>query len=134
MREEDAAEVKAAGNDTPLSALGSSYFMSHRCYTVTVDGSPEAMFGVAPVTEDFGGVWLLGTSVVFERAPIWFLRQSKKWLDKLSEGFEYVGNCVDERNEKHCSWLEWLGFVPVAFLPEFGFEQRPFIKYVKCVE
>ena len=132
MREADKQEVKAEGNHSPLSALGSSYFLSTRCYTVTVDDSPEVMFGVVDL-DNFGGVWLLGTDVVFSEVPKKFLRESKKWLAKLSEPYEIVGNFVDSRNVVHRRWLEWLGFVGVSTEEAFGYEKRPFIKYIRYV-
>lgn len=130
LRAEDVAEAAAAGR-TPLQALAIAYFESSRCFTVTIDDSPEALFGVVPCGS-FGSVWLLGTPVTFAEEKQEFLRQSRHWMQQLAAGFDHIGNCVDARNTVHIRWLEWLGFEmqsPILLAPH-GLPFIPFTLHV----
>lgn len=137
MRIEDKAEVVAASGHTPLQALAHAFLNSEECYTVDFNGKPSAMFGCVPSEADtgvrLGTIWLLGTDDI----PLFtwpFLRNSRTWLDRVCEGFDIVGNFVDERNKQHVKWLRWLKFTFVARHPEFGHLGLPFLEFVKIVE
>jgi hypothetical protein len=95
------------------------------------------MFGVVPMNgNDFprlGSVWLLGTPDINDHVTQ-FLRESRKRLDEVCQGYNIVGNFIDERNELHISWLRWLGFKLIKRHAEHGVEQRPFIEFVKVIE
>ena len=102
---------------------------------VDAQGNPFAMFGVAvnPGVGRYGHIWLLSSDYLFE-VKIPFLRQSKLWQKAIEQPYDIVGNVVDERNTKHIRWLKWLGFKFVCRHPEFGFQKRPFLEFVRITE
>jgi hypothetical protein len=136
LRTEDQAEIVAASGQPPVVALGEGFAKSTPCYTVMYNGRPAAMFGIVPSDCTFprlGNIWLLGTDDinVFSRE---FLRQSKSWLKTICEGYDLVGNLVDERNDKHVKWLKWLEFKFIRRYDEFGALGLPFLEFAKIVD
>lgn len=111
MRAADRAEVLALSGKTPFDALADSVRRSDYAFTVTVDGLPEAIFGVGTVTAatGVGAPWFLSTDRAFvdRRA---FLRASVVWRDMFLRRFPVLRNVVDDRNELSRRWLAWLGF------------------------
>lgn len=129
VRQADRDEVRAYTGSTVLNALVKGITGSKLSYTVKLNRTPIAIFGVVG-EESFGTVWLLGTDAIqLIKRP--FLRQSKAWLAHLEEGYELVGNVIDARNTLHIRWLHWLGFSFVREISRFGHEQRPFLEFVK---
>jgi len=135
LRAEDLAEVTAASGQDPVDAIGLGFAYSKPCFVVEFETRPAAIFGVVPTPglECFGSVWLLGTNDI----PLFsqrFLRDSRRWLEQITVGYDMVGNVVDERNEKHIRWLRWLGFKFVKRHAEYGHLGLPFLEFVKAVE
>jgi len=133
MRYADRLEVDANGH-TPVDALLAGVAHSKPCLTVLHKGTPAAIFGTVPTKEmglDVGVVWLLGTEdmQMFSRP---FLRHSRDWLDRLSEGYDFLTNRVDARNEVHIRWLKWLGFTFIAE-EQVGAYRLPFYTFVRLV-
>lgn len=139
IRGADRAEIKATTGEPPLKALGKGYTESRPCLTVALSDTdePVAMFGVVPVPgQDFprvGAIWLLGTPEINKHVTQ-FLRESKQRLAEVCQGYDIVGNLIDDRNTLHISWLEWLGFKLIKSHDSFGVEGRPFTEFVKIVE
>lgn len=136
LRTEDIAEVVAASGQKPVDALIAGYELSKPAMTVEYRGRPAAMFGIVPSQLEFprlGNVWLLGTNDInlFSRE---FLRQSRFWLTTITQGFDIVGNVVDERNLDHARWLKWLGFKFIARHEHFGHLGLPFLEFVIITE
>lgn len=130
MRPADLAEIAATGTEDPVESLSNSMELSvPSCYTITADGLPIAMFGIAPVEliPDFGSIWLLGTEEI-ERYPTAFLRLCKTTLPRLMAPYDMVFNLMDVRNELHVKFVKWLGF---TFIRErsFGPEGLPFYEF-----
>jgi hypothetical protein len=137
LRVEDMAEIAAASGRPPVEALGEGFACSRPCFTVEYNGRPAAMFGVVPSPDTefprLGVVWLLGTDAVrvFGRP---FLRHSREWLVRACEGYDVVGNFVDERNTAHVRWLKWLGFTFLKRHEHFGRLGLPFMEFVKIMD
>lgn len=137
LRIADILEVKAAAGLDPWGALRDSYNNSS-CRMVGADEKdrPVCMGGVVPAhfhwtsTPLSAVVWMLATTDL-EHHQMSFLRQSKVWLEKWHQDYPVLFNCVDERNELHIKWLRWLGFVFIRRHPEWGFEKRPFLEFVR---
>lgn len=150
LREEDVAEIRATGGK-PLNALQHGQRMSRPALTVEHNGVPALMFGVVPaylhhvtphaipsqtLTEQSwprgGSVWLLGSNDLetFSRK---FLRHSREWLAHVEQGYDYLFNAVDARNEVHIRWIKWLGFTGVAEHTVNGHLFYEFARITPCV-
>lgn len=129
LRQADKDEVWASGAYLPEDALRASYSASEPCFAAVADGEPHALFGVAPLTDNVGAIWLLGTDAI-DTNPITFLRWSRRFLPFLMEPYDMVCNLVHARNTVHIKWLRWLGF---CFLREVshGPEQQPFYEFAR---
>jgi hypothetical protein len=108
--------------------------MSDPCYAV-VDGrdEPLALFGVAPDlrSREIGLVWMLGSDEL-SRYPLYVLRNSRAWIDRLHERYPVLWNCVDTRNTTHIRWLRWCGFKLVRLIEQYGVERRPFYEFERA--
>ena len=110
LRQADKDEVKASGGWEPEEALRMSFEASEPCFAgLFGQGELAVLFGAAPVTDNVGAVWLLGTDLI-ETYPMSFLRWSKKFLPFIAEPYDLICNHVDARNTVHIKWLRWLGF------------------------
>ena len=125
LREADQNEVQAVCGECNLEALVFSWAQTPDPLAIVEGETPAGIFGVVPVEPGVGAVWLVGTDAITHGR--WsFLRESRQWLDLL---FNYV----DERNTVHLRWIEWLGFTFVARHTKYGYEQRPFLEFVRIV-
>lgn len=115
LRDQDSQELQALGVD-PRPSLEHGLKHSTQCLTVVVDSKPCAMFGVVPHEGRSGIIWLLGTDNLLKVSRR-FLRESRHWLDKITEDYDLVGNVVHRGNTVSIRWLDWLGF---TFLSERG--------------
>ncbi len=87
------------------------------CLTIVNDSLPVGMFGVAPSHGGkAGAVWLLGTPGILGISRQ-FLKESRYWLDHITQGYHMVGNIVHKDNNISIRWLKWLGF---TFLRRVG--------------
>jgi hypothetical protein len=130
MRPEDVAEVYAGSGDSPHKALVKGYLHSTECFTL-VKGGKLGMFGyVKAKDEPCAAVWMLASTNLLKHK--WaFLRQSREWVDYMQAQSPVLFNCVDQRNEVHISWLDWLGFRFVRTIPQYGHQKLPFIEFVR---
>lgn len=132
LRKADLKDVEAAGLK-PLDSLLRGYVYSKECMTICLpDGTPAAMFGVAPFKLDnlsIGSIWLLGTDELI--AHKWtFLKESRYWLSRMSDGFDLLCNSVHKDNEVHIKWIKWLGF---SFLRQTESHGEPVIEFAKII-
>ena len=130
LRRADLKDVAAAGMK-PLDSLMHGYVYSSKCMTICLpDGTPSAMFGVAPFEADgvkCGSIWLLGTDALL--AYKWkFLRESRGWLNRMSQGIDLMCNVVHGDNEEHIKWIRWLGF---SFIRQTKLNGEPVIEFAK---
>jgi hypothetical protein len=130
IREDDRRELLAMSGEEPLEAMVSGFIHSDKPRTVLVGDTPVAMFGSGEFEPGVGTVWLLGTKGI-EDISMYFLRESKYWLEHLHENYDLLFNYVDERNTVHIKWLKWLGFTFISRHEKFGVENRPFFEFVR---
>lgn len=129
LRQADKDEVWASGGYLPEDALRASYRASQPCFAFRGPAGPQALFGVAPMYENVGAIWLLGTDAI-DTTPITFLRWSRRFLPFLIEPYDMVCNLVHTRNTVHIKWLRWLGF---CFIREVkhGPEHQSFYEFAR---
>lgn len=138
MREADRLECAALGR-TPKSALRMGLLTSLHPVTVKVDGRPEAMLGVMPLSL-LGGTgvpWMLATDRMYEcgRALVGL---GPLIVDTMADDFRHLENIVAAENKRAIRFLRWLGFIVagnaeihggVAFVP-FHLSRQPAIQGV----
>ncbi|MGE4471084.1 MAG: hypothetical protein AB7D47_13200 [Desulfovibrio sp.] len=112
LREQDKAEVWAAGHVLPLEAVRGSFLISDVAWTVISPdtGAPFAMFGMRgpSLLGDGAEIWALGTDDV-RRWSIPFAKHSKFYVAEMLKVCEMLTNHVDTRNTVSRAWLRWLG-------------------------
>lgn len=114
LREADKKELYGSPL-SPGDALVLSAEISDQPYSIIFEGEVIGMFGVAPSAEhtNVGVVWLLGSDKIKE---IWvpLIRQTPKWITKISEPYDLVCNRVHEENRLHHRWLKYMGFTFIS--------------------
>jgi len=134
MRTEDVDEIKAQSGNTPREGLFFCYFMSKPCVTiVSRHGNPIGMWGVVPLDNTAGRIWMLGCEAMLKDASdkYNFLRESRKELAKLHGQYPLLTNVVDARNTVHVRWIRWMGFTFIKKHPQWGPEHRMFYEFVR---
>jgi hypothetical protein len=129
LRPADVDEVSAlVGADNVMGAVETSIDSSSLAWTLTDDGLPIAVFGVAPTEDPRVGVpWMVGTPGVVRRQRA-FMRLCKDYIPRMLALFPVLVNVVDARNERAIAWLRHVGFVfgPPALA---GVEHRLFYPF-----
>ena len=128
LRQADRDECMAAAGHEPLTALRIGLQASLDPQTVLENGHPIAMFGVVELAPGVGSPWLLGSSRI-EANWFQFARRSRDEFARLREPWPHLENVIDERNQLHVRWIQWLGFDLVERLTEYGVEKRPFWRF-----
>lgn len=107
----DIAECRAMGQ-TPWGALHAGRRLSTLVWTGAVNGWPEAMFGVVPVSyaSGRGRPWFLGSTAARKQQRA-FLREAPQYLEEMEKLFPRLDNWVSVRNTSALRWLRRLGFV-----------------------
>jgi len=133
LRKADTQELDALGVENKYKSLKSAALDYGGCFTGILHQTPVTMFGVTPIEERIGSIWLLGTDAITDRVPIGFLKYSKKLLPILMEQYDLVCNMVHSKNKVHIKWIEWLGF---TFIREvtYGPKNEQFIEFAKIKE
>lgn len=129
LRKEDREECWAMFGMEPLVPLVQS-LEAGEAWVGTVGGEPIGVYGVAPAEEGVGHPWMVATPALVAHQRN-FIRQSAAAVRQLQRSYHTLTNVVDERNTVHIRWLQWCNFKFVARLPAFGFEQRPFLQFVR---
>lgn len=131
LRESDVREMTAAYGIAPQAALLESLEVSDddMCWVAKLGDVPVVMFGVNSIAPDTGGIWMLASDEVYSNKRD-FMRHCWNHLMLMHTRYRYLTNFVDVRNQVAMRWMRKLGFEAVQFLPEFGYEGRPFIQYV----
>lgn len=135
LRTDDRREVEAATGLDPLAALRlSAEHSGILCTICTHDHVPAGVFGVVPTDDLTGVVWLLGSDVLTQ-PPLRrrFLVEGKDYFNRLHQFRPLLWNFVDERNTLHIRWLKWVGCTFINRHPEYGFEKRPFLEFVRII-
>jgi hypothetical protein len=106
----DRIECEAFGK-SPVSALRYSIRSSYRAWTGTLDGTPEAAWGVTSLSliEGLGSPWMLGTDRArdFPRA---FVMAGKLTIPIMLNSFRRLENVVSAANEPAIKLLRLWGF------------------------
>lgn len=111
MRDIDRMEVAAFGR-TPKRALRLGIMGSTIAMTAKVEGKPEAMFGVVPVSllDGLGSPWFLGTDEVYRHG-----RELVAWgpelVGKMLDSSPHLSNVVMAANGRAIRLLRRWGFV-----------------------
>jgi hypothetical protein len=130
LRFEDAREIRSASGKEPIQVLPDCV-SSGTTWALEAD-TLLALFGVNDLRyEDPIGVpWMVASSLLVEH-QIFFLRNCRRWIDRLAEGYTGLINCVDARNELHIKWLKWCGFEFTHLHPQWGADKLPFWQFEK---
>jgi hypothetical protein len=114
LRLVDIEEIKdmwGVDDDRIVEVVQTSFLISKKCWTLLKNNEVVCCWGVTTNTFDDrnGIVWLLGT---YEMANIKmkFVRESKKYIQKMMENYELLENYVSVKNELSIKWLKWCGF------------------------
>jgi hypothetical protein len=110
MRWIDVIECRVAGH-TPVQALITAKKQSVMCWTGDVDGWPEAMFGVVPISAStgLGSPWFLGSARA-RKAQRLFLSEAPKYLERIETLFPRLEGMVSANNHSARRWLVRMGF------------------------
>lgn len=131
MRPIDALECRLSGG-SPKQSLRSGIMASSICWTVLIDGRPEAMFGACPIStiEGRARVWLLMTDDAEHRHKA-LVRLGWRYTQALHDHYPILENHVHAHNDRALRWLARLGYAigPVDVI--HGQPMRPFVRYVR---
>jgi hypothetical protein len=129
LRKADLQEIQAATGLPPQQVLqvGVEY-SAPACTVIDSSGEVVGMFGVEPGAPQTGVVWLLGSDALGTRQ---FIRECRTWLRGLHATYPLLYNYIDKRNTLHIRWLRYMGFTFIAEHPQHGYEQRPFLEFVR---
>ena len=131
LRLADRREVIAFTGKDVKTGLTLAFNESTKCWSVTLDDEPIAIFGYCETADSSANIWLLGTDKIKDIK--WqFLRESRKWLKTIVSEFDRVWAIADVRNKAHTNWYQWLGF-KVTTTVNMGPFNLPFyhIEYIK---
>ena len=127
MRPADVNECAAFGK-SPKAAMRFSLQASVLAFTAKVDGRPEGMFGVCPVStiDGIGQPWMLATDAALHCARA-LLTAGPSLIALMHGRFRRLENIVSVENERAIRMLSRWGF-------EVGDEQMmvgrvPFVKF-----
>lgn len=122
LREQDVAELRAAGHDDIHAALVKSVDVSLETFVAVAEGVPVAIFGCGEhgslLTRD-GVPWLLGTQEIVKHRRV-LQRWARGYITELLERYPRLCNAVHAENLISVRWLKALGFrlhPPVAVPP-----------------
>jgi hypothetical protein len=134
IRQEDVNEMKAASGHAPEYALMRSLRASTKAWACVNDsGIACAIWGVAPwpMTPKIGSPWLIATDD-FIKHRVDIVRHTRRCVQEMGEGFDFLCNYVDIRLISRLPWMEWAGFKYDRYIPELGLEGRPFLRFSKA--
>lgn len=111
MSEIDERECRAFCLD-PFEALLRATDQSILCWTGAIDGMPQAVFGVAPVSigTGWGRPWFLGTDKARKEKKA-FLKIAPLYLNRIGAIFPRMDNYIHQENDVAIGWLKKMGFV-----------------------
>lgn len=129
FRPADIEELWAAAHKSPEECILGGIEVSPLCWTALFDGSPSAVFGVAPqsMLGGAGSPWMVGT-VDLDRHAYTVMRHTGSCIAAMLLCFPRLSNFVDARNTKAIAWLKRLGFRFHDAEPH-GLEGLPFYRF-----
>ena len=135
LRAEDRLEVFCSHGYGPKQALTYSFGTSKECNSIIDDGERViGMFGFGVTPDNKSAIpWLLASDELSKIAKQ-FLPESKAWVDRVVEPYDYVFNYVHASNRKSIKWLKWLGFTLSGNAVIYGYYPAPFYKFTMVKE
>lgn len=126
MREWDRREAAAFGK-SPKQALRMGLAASLWAITAKVDGRPEAMIGLVPMSliEGRGQPWMLGSDAIY-RHPREMLRNVAPMLGRMRADCPRLENWVATGNGRAITFLRHCGFAFGEPIDVNGLEMRRF--------
>jgi hypothetical protein len=112
LRQADREECLLIAGMAPEALLPAAVAAApdHTHTMVANDGSLLGLFGVTGLpVEGVGAVWMLATDDLPAHATT-FLRESRRWVERLQGDYPVLVNVTDSRNTTHHRWIEWCGF------------------------
>lgn len=131
LRIADIQEIVAASGKEPIEALLLGLENSDPCISIMDGDRVMGMYGVVPVDNRIGGVWLLGSNeLVTKPYSTEFVRKCREYANDLYLMYDVMGNWVDERNRTHIRWLKWMGAIFIGRDEKHGVAEIPFLEFV----
>ena len=130
MRSDDRKEVWHSHGLDPLNALTASVNSSQEANTII--GSNQqviGLFGYSEYDKDNAIPWILASDDL-PRMTFWFVPESKKWVNRISEKYRCLYNYVHFENQTGLRLVEWLGFKLNRKLDNWGVNPTTFIEFV----
>lgn len=112
MRDQDRAELDAAGHTNHRRIVAESVGMSEWARTALVNGEITCIFGLArggTMLDPFGVPWMLGTDLVARHRRV-LARLAPAYIREMLRTHPRLVNTVHARNSVAVRWLERVGF------------------------
>lgn len=124
LRDQDLAELAAAGWDDPAVAIRESVKRSQWTQVGLVDGEPVCVFGCAvygSLLTPVGTPWLLGTDGLVAHRRV-LHRWARRYIAAMLAEYPRLVNAVHAENTVSVRWLKALGFTvhPATPVPPHG--------------
>lgn len=131
LRTADVAEIKAMSGKEPLEAITNVIAQGEKVRVACLpDDTPVAIFGIERMTDKVGAIWMVA-SQDFQKLHRQFLRECRSGIAEMAADYDLIYNFTDARNKVHHRWIKWAGFTIIKRHEKVGFEQRPFLEFVK---
>ena len=109
LRACDREELQAVGYWDALAPIADSVRTSALCWTALADGELACILGVAPLDDQTGAPWMLGTPLLDTQARV-LVRETPRYIGAILEVFPHLLNFVHAQNRTSVHWLRRLGF------------------------
>ena len=130
IREEDKREIEGLGH-VPLALVWCVENSTHATAFFNRDGEIAGVAGIGPdEREGVGQVWMICTPAV-QKVPVTFVREARKWLDRVGKDYKLLWNYMDSRNKLHHRLVKMLGFRSLNYVLPPPYYQVPYIEIVK---
>ena len=116
LRASDRAELQAVGFWDALAPIADSVVTSSLCWSAFADGELACILGVAPLGEQTGAPWMLGTPVLDAQSRV-LVRETPHYITRMLGAFPHLLNFVHAENTTSVRWLRRLGFTLHAAVP-----------------
>ena len=129
LKQDDCNEVYWSHGLMPDEAIEMSLDSSLVSFTVWIDGKPEIIFGINPVS-------ILGNSAIIymlssERIKdigLRFARHSREYVDYFLSYYSHLFNYISVENHSSITWLKMLG-AKFYEVENYGIYNKPFVKF-----
>lgn len=129
LRDQDAAELAAAGVRDARAVIEQSVRASTKCWTAEADGRLLCIFGVTPLDllGGLGAPWLLGTPALLQHRRA-VVALTPRYIEQMLRGYSHLLNHVHTDNTVSRAWLRRVGFTehPAQPHPRTGAPFHPF--------